>query len=79
MSSVLPKFMLVWINLFRCIRMSLVHDMGESIIGDITPHCGVAENTKYDMEVGAMDHIASLLNGSKGQELRDLFQVKFEN
>jgi putative hydrolases of HD superfamily len=25
----------------RCIRMALVHDIAEAIVGDITPHCGV--------------------------------------
>jgi 5'-deoxynucleotidase YfbR-like HD superfamily hydrolase len=25
----------------RCIKMSIVHDVAESIVGDITPHCKV--------------------------------------
>ncbi len=25
----------------RCIRMAIVHDVAESIVGDITPHCKV--------------------------------------
>jgi 5'-deoxynucleotidase YfbR-like HD superfamily hydrolase len=27
----------------KCVRMALVHDMGEAIIGDITPADGVSE------------------------------------
>lgn len=27
----------------RCIKMSIVHDVAESIVGDITPHCQVLE------------------------------------
>lgn len=30
--------------------MALVHDMAEAIVGDITPHCGVAEADKHTME-----------------------------
>jgi 5'-deoxynucleotidase YfbR-like HD superfamily hydrolase len=30
----------------KCVRMALVHDMGEAIIGDITPHDGVSKGTK---------------------------------
>ena len=26
----------------RCIRMAIVHDVAESIVGDITPHCKVS-------------------------------------
>lgn len=25
----------------RCVRMAIVHDVAESIVGDITPHCKV--------------------------------------
>ncbi len=34
----------------RCVRMALVHDLGEAIVGDITPQCGVAERDKYERE-----------------------------
>ena len=26
----------------RCVRMAIVHDVAESIVGDITPHCNVS-------------------------------------
>jgi len=29
----------------KCVRMALVHDIGEAIIGDITPSDGVSEGT----------------------------------
>ncbi|XP_049528592.1 5'-deoxynucleotidase HDDC2 isoform X2 [Dermacentor silvarum] len=34
----------------KCIRMALVHDMGECIVGDITPTCGVSKEEKYRRE-----------------------------
>lgn len=34
----------------KCIRMSLVHDLAEAIIGDITPHCGVPAEEKHLLE-----------------------------
>ena len=30
--------------------MCLVHDMAESIVGDITPHCGVSVEDKHRQE-----------------------------
>jgi len=35
---------------FRVIKMALVHDMAEAIVGDITPSCGVSQVDKYNME-----------------------------
>ena len=34
----------------RCIKMALVHDMAESIVGDITPHDGVSDADKHQQE-----------------------------
>jgi putative hydrolase of HD superfamily len=30
------------VDVTRCIKMALVHDVAEAIVGDITPHCGVS-------------------------------------
>jgi 5'-deoxynucleotidase YfbR-like HD superfamily hydrolase len=34
----------------RCVQMALVHDLAESIVGDLTPHCGVSREEKHRME-----------------------------
>ena len=34
----------------RCIKMALVHDLAESIVGDITPSCGVSKDEKHRRE-----------------------------
>ncbi len=34
----------------RCIKLSLVHDMAECIVGDITPSDGVSKEDKHEME-----------------------------
>lgn len=33
-----------------CMKMGLIHDIGESIIGDITPVDNVSEEDKHEME-----------------------------
>eukprot|EP00127_Corallochytrium_limacisporum_P002983 Clim_evm30s144 gene=Clim_evmTU30s144 len=45
------------IDLKHCALMSLAHDMGESIVGDITPHDGVSDEDKFSREERAMRHI----------------------
>lgn len=39
----------VW-YFFRCIKMSLVHDLAESLVGDITPSCGIGKEEKQQKE-----------------------------
>ncbi len=34
--------------------MGIVHDIAESIVGDITPHCGVSKEDKYRLEHDAI-------------------------
>jgi len=61
------------LDMNRCLKMSIVHDMGESIIGDFTPYCGVSQATKRDLETSAIEKLSSLL-GKKGEEIQALFQ-----
>ncbi|KAJ3142023.1 hypothetical protein HK101_003328 [Irineochytrium annulatum] len=57
----------------RVVRMSIVHDLAECIVGDITPHDGVADSTKYDLESRAMDELVKDL-GAEGSEIRALWE-----
>jgi putative hydrolase of HD superfamily len=34
----------------KCVRMALVHDLAESIVGDITPYCGISKKEKFKQE-----------------------------
>eukprot|EP01130_Rhizamoeba_saxonica_P018335 TRINITY_DN9129_c0_g1_i1.p1 TRINITY_DN9129_c0_g1~~TRINITY_DN9129_c0_g1_i1.p1 ORF type:complete len:186 (+),score=39.38 TRINITY_DN9129_c0_g1_i1:77-634(+) len=57
----------------KCLKLSIVHDMAESIAGDITPHCNVTKQEKYALEYNAMNEIKSTLNSAIGEELFDLW------
>jgi 5'-deoxynucleotidase YfbR-like HD superfamily hydrolase len=48
----------------RCMKMALVHDVAEAIVGDITPHCSVSDEDKFSMESQAIHKIKDML----GQE-----------
>lgn len=45
----------------RCMKMSLVHDVAEAIVGDITPHCNVSEQDKFSLESRAIQQIKDML------------------
>ena len=55
-------------------QMTLVHDLAECIVGDITPHCGVPVEEKHRREEEAMKEICQLL-GDRGPEMLEIFQV----
>ncbi len=48
----------------RCIKLALVHDVAEAIVGDITPTCGVSDQDKYQLEAGAVQRIKGMLGGA---------------
>jgi len=62
------------LDINKCIKMSLCHDIGESIIGDITPQDGVPEKVKHDRELAAVTKISKLVSPSKGEEILSLFE-----
>ncbi|VDL84090.1 unnamed protein product [Nippostrongylus brasiliensis] len=45
----------------RTVSMCLVHDLAEAIVGDITPHCGVSDEEKFERESQAIQKIASFV------------------
>ncbi|KAF8070979.1 hddc2 [Scenedesmus sp. PABB004] len=45
----------------RALRMALVHDVAEAVVGDITPHCGVSEADKHAAEAAAISRIKDML------------------
>ncbi|KAG2502154.1 hypothetical protein HYH03_000641 [Edaphochlamys debaryana] len=49
------------VDVTRCIKMALVHDVAESIVGDITPHCGVSDDDKHGRELAAVQRIKAML------------------
>lgn len=59
--------------------MALIHDMAESIVGDITPVDGVTKSEKSRRETETMDYLCTGLlgnvaGGSAGQQIRDIWQ-----
>lgn len=44
----------------RCVAMALVHDLGEALVGDITPFDGIDAAEKQRLESDAMQRLAAL-------------------
>uniref|UniRef100_A0AC35F655 5'-deoxynucleotidase HDDC2 n=1 Tax=Panagrolaimus sp. PS1159 TaxID=55785 RepID=A0AC35F655_9BILA len=62
------------LDAIRCVKMALVHDIGEAIVGDITPRCGVSEAEKFKLEEDAVKLIASYVQPVVGSEWEKLWR-----
>ncbi len=60
------------VNVERALNMALVHDIAESIVGDMTPHDNVSEGDKYVAEAAALEEIVK--NVQQGDYFRDLWE-----
>ncbi|KAI1437153.1 HD domain-containing protein [Xylaria sp. CBS 124048] len=79
MTMVCPPTLASKIDLFKCMKMCLIHDMAESIVGDITPVDGVPKSEKSRREAETMDYISKKLLGNvhgglAGAEIRAIWQ-----
>jgi len=52
----------------RCVKLALIHDLAEAIVGDITPHDPVTKEEKAKMESEAMAKIRETLGDALGGE-----------
>lgn len=67
----------------RCTRMALIHDMAEGLVGDLTPVDKVPKPEKSRREASTIDWVAERLlgnvhNGTAGQSLREVWW-EYEN
>lgn len=61
---------------FKVIKMALIHDLAESVVGDITPTDGVSLKEKFRLEVDALESLLKPL--PMAEELLALWH-EFEN
>ena len=59
----------------RCVAMALVHDLAESLVGDITPYDGVSTEEKHRREREAMEHLAALAGDPRLLRLWEEYQA----
>ncbi|KAJ7979556.1 HD domain-containing protein 2 [Quillaja saponaria] len=58
----------------KCIKMAIVHDIAEAIVGDITPSDGISKTEKSQLEQEAIDHMCKVLGGGlRAKEIVDLW------
>ncbi|KAK1615509.1 hypothetical protein QYE76_021026 [Lolium multiflorum] len=68
------------VNRDRCVKMAIVHDIAEAIVGDITPADGVPKEEKSRREKEALDQMCALLGGgSRADEIRELWMEYEDN
>ncbi|XP_004542066.2 5'-deoxynucleotidase HDDC2 [Maylandia zebra] len=58
----------------RCIKLALVHDMAECIVGDIAPSDNISKAEKHRREEEAMKQLTSLLPEALRQEIYTLWE-----
>ncbi|KAL2267238.1 hypothetical protein VTJ83DRAFT_4515 [Remersonia thermophila] len=78
-SMLAPPSLASRLDLSKCIKMCLIHDMAESLVGDITPVDGVPKPEKNRREAATMDYITRQLlgnvdGGRAGDEIRAIWQ-----
>ena len=62
------------VDVNKCLKMSLVHDLAESVVGDITPYDGVSKEEKQQKEEEAMLRISQTINKDMGDLLVSLWK-----
>ncbi|CAH8562428.1 unnamed protein product [Schistosoma turkestanicum] len=73
MSAVIPTDERKNLNTDRILKMAIVHDLAECIVGDITPHCGVSKEEKLSREKNAMNQLCELISEENSKEIMNLW------
>lgn len=78
-SMLAPPSLAARIDMAKCMKMCLIHDMAESLVGDITPVDGVSKPEKSRREASTMDFLTQGLlgnvdDGKVGSDIRAIWQ-----
>ena len=80
MTMLAPPSLASRLNVSHCTKMALVHDMAESLVGDITPVDGVSKPEKNRREAATMQFLTNTLLGNasggfeQGIGIREIWQ-----
>ncbi|GLT34527.1 hypothetical protein SLA2020_090360 [Shorea laevis] len=67
------------VNRERCIKIAIIHDIAEAIVGDITPSDGVPKEEKSRREQAALNEMCNVLGGGmRAEEIQELW-AEYEN
>ncbi|KAL9225802.1 hypothetical protein vseg_001684 [Gypsophila vaccaria] len=62
------------VNRERCIKIAIVHDIAEAIVGDITPSDGIPKEEKSRREQAALNEMCEVLGGGmRADEIKELW------
>lgn len=64
------------INTDKCVKIAVVHDIAEALVGDITPFGGVTKAEKHRRELAAIEYLAKIIkpyNEDFSHEILDLW------
>ncbi|KAJ2443861.1 hypothetical protein GGF42_006496 [Coemansia sp. RSA 2424] len=63
----------------RCVKMAIVHDLAEALVGDITPFDGVAKEKKRELERAGMQQIVDTLGNSVQAKEIEALWLEYED
>ncbi|XP_064365012.1 5'-deoxynucleotidase HDDC2 isoform X2 [Dromaius novaehollandiae] len=66
------------LNKDRCIRLALVHDMAECIVGDIAPADNISKEEKHRREEAAVQQLTQLLSEDLRKEICELWEQSLQ-
>jgi putative hydrolase of HD superfamily len=64
------------LDISRCVKMALIHDMAEALVGDITPaDVSVSKQEKHRRELATMEYLRDLLTPVNARAAQEIFEI----
>lgn len=66
------------IDISKCVKISVIHDIAESLVGDITPFGGVSKQEKHRRELESIQYLSSLIEPYNPQFSKEIISLWLE-
>ncbi|EGW34360.1 uncharacterized protein SPAPADRAFT_149136 [Spathaspora passalidarum NRRL Y-27907] len=64
------------VNTDKCVKIAVVHDIAETLVGDITPFCGISKEEKHRRELATIEFLSEIIkpyNEPFSYEIKELW------
>lgn len=65
----------------RCVKMAIIHDMAEALVGDITPVDPMSKEEKHRRELATMEYLHTLVEPYNAEAAAEMLEIwnEYEN
>ncbi|KAI5950925.1 hypothetical protein KGF54_003999 [Candida jiufengensis] len=66
------------VNKDKCVKIAIIHDIAECLVGDITPFAGINKNEKHRREKDTIEYLKTIIEPYNSEFAKEMVELWFD-